>query len=80
MTFICNKNKHCRVTKGKDGIEMEEGHFPIHYSGAVNGAPPNTLAVNAGSKYIISYKSERYDLDVLAHHLIELWDSFFKDN
>lgn len=78
MLFICNKQKHCRISRGEAAMEMDAGHIQHAYSGTLNGAPLNELPINGGDQYRIEYKGASYELGHLASMLIDKWDSLLK--
>lgn len=77
MLFVCNKQKHCKLTKGS-GVAMDADHREMKMSGTFNGAPLNELPLNAGDQYRLEYKGVSYELGSLASQLIAKWDDFLR--
>ncbi|QGY40236.1 hypothetical protein GM415_08885 [Pseudodesulfovibrio cashew] len=75
MLFICNKQKHCKVSTGVVGQAMEGGHVQYAFSGEINGAPLNELPINGGDEYRVEYNGATYELGQLAAMLIGKWEN-----
>ena len=78
MLFVCNKQKHCKVTRGNVGTQMDAAHVQHILSGTINGAAINELPVNGGDEYRIEYNGVVYEIGDLARQLIVKWDDFLK--
>jgi hypothetical protein len=66
---LCDKGKHLRLTKRTD----PETHI---YSGSMNGAPLNTLSINAGSKWVLFTGSREVEVEWLAERVVVKWRGF----
>ena len=72
---LCDKGKHLVLTNDKrvDPITQIQ-------RGCINGTPINTLAVNAGNKWILCIENRRVDVELLANRTLDKWDAFFSKN
>jgi hypothetical protein len=70
---LCNKGKHLRLTHRTDPRTRI-------YSGAINGAPLNTLPINGGDKWVLITDSREVDVEWLAERVIGKWRGFLDQN
>ena len=70
---LCDKGKHLVLSKRPDPTTQIQ-------RGCINGAPINTLAVNAGNKWILCIENRRVDVELLANRTLDKWDAFFSKN
>ena len=70
--YLCDKGKHLVLTKNgrvDPTTQIQRG--------GINGAPINTLAVNAGNKWILHIENRHVDVKLLANRTLVKWDDFF---
>ena len=63
---LCDKGKHLVLTNDKRVDPTTQIQ-----RGCINGTPINTLAVNAGNKWILCIENRRVDVELLANRTLE---------
>jgi hypothetical protein len=70
---LCDKGKHLTLTKRPDPAT----HI---WSGAINGAPFNTLPFNGGDQWLLRAGQRDVEVQWLARRVLAKWESFFSEH
>ena len=68
---LCNKGKHLALSRGRPDPRTQI------MRGFINGAPLNTMSINAGKKWIMHLDNRIVDIELLANRVLVKWDDFF---
>ncbi len=66
---LCDKGKHLQLTKRKDPLTTI-------WSGCLNGAPLNELAINGDDKWVLINGDREVDVKWLAERVLTKWEKF----
>lgn len=69
---LCDKGKHLELTK-----EGRTDPMTQIMRGTINGAPLNTMSINAGKKWIMHLDNRVVDVKLLANRVLAKWNDFF---
>lgn len=66
---LCDKGKHLQLTRRADPIT----HIS---SGALGGAPLNTISINGGGKWLLLTDDRQVEIESLARRVLDKWRNF----